>query len=250
MKRMIYFLFALTLMFACESKVPNKIYTEYDGVSLPQNENNRGIMNKMLNLIEWQDGKFSDQELLGALSIKQIKFDAVFFVYDFRGEQKTWCEECELDGARNPDNLLADDNGQLFLAKSFYVMSDPSIFEEGGIGNYLSQQGYGMWYLTHAWSYDSTTNVLTTTNVSSGESYKAEVLYFDGVGLILKGKILGCTSSNNGNGELYLCEFDGDHESFFERKTTGEEYFNIWDSHCKAEGIENEYSLPFFIDVD
>ena len=33
----------------------------------------------------------------------------------------------------------------------------------------------------------------------------------------------------------------GKHESFFERRTSREEYFGIWQTHCEEEGIWNEF---------
>lgn len=239
MKRKLSFLFLLPLLFAaCEKEIPDKTYTKYDGVALPQSDWSRAIMNKMLNLIEWQDGKFSDTELLGALSTKQIKYGAWYFVDEFLGET-FWCNPNEMDGFGNPDNMLADDDGVLYIASHLYRMSNPGWYEEGGVAHYLSQQGYDGWYTSGRWSYDSNSNTLHT-GVGTG-ACEAEVLYFDGQTLILKGSVVGMNVRSEIPYNLYLFELTDEHESFFERRTSREEYFGIWQTHCEEEGIRNEF---------
>ncbi|MBR3932145.1 MAG: hypothetical protein IKJ46_06205 [Tidjanibacter sp.] len=245
MKRKLCFLFVLPLLFAaCEKEIPDKTYTEYDGVALPQMEWSRAIMNKMLNLIEQQDGKFSDKDLLDALSTKEIKYGALYYVDEFRGE-KFWANPNEMDGYGSPDNMLADDDGVLYIASHLYAFSNPDWYKEGEIAYYLSQQGYDGWYTTGRWSYDSKSNTLhTEAGTGAGE---AEVLYFDGQTLILKGTIVGMTIRRHiYDNHLYLFELTGKHDSFFERRTSGEEYYNIWDTYCKANGVENEFNSFFF----
>ncbi len=246
MKRKLCFLFVLPLLFAaCEKEIPDKTYTEYDGVALPQVEWSRAIMNKMLNLIEQQGGKFSDKDLLDALSTKQIKYGAWYFVDEFLGET-FWCNPNEMEGFGNPDNMLADDDGVLYIASYLYAFSNPDWYKEGEIAHYLSQQGYDGWYTTQHWTYDSNSNVFATVGNSDAETYAAKVIYYDGATLILKGKIVGLTIGAEQYDNLYLFELTGKHDSFFERRTSGEEYYNIWDTYCKANGVENEFNSFFF----
>ncbi|MBQ5670056.1 MAG: hypothetical protein IIV29_05125 [Tidjanibacter sp.] len=246
MKRKLCFLFVLPLLFtACEKEIPDKTYTEYDGVALPQVEWSRAIMNKMLNLIEQQGGKFSDKDLLDALSTKEIKYGALYYVYEFLGEQ-CWANPNEMDGYGSPDNMLADDDGVLYIASHLYAFSNPDWYKEGEIAHYLSQQGYDGWYTTQHWTYDSNLNVFATVGNSDAETYAAKVIYYDGATLILKGKIVGLTIGAEQYDNLYLFELTGKHDSFFERRTSGEEYYNIWDTYCKANGVENEFNSFFF----
>ena len=68
-------------------------------------------MNKMLNLIEQQGGKFSDKDLLDALAIKQIKYGALNYVDDFDAESCVGRNVGERDGYKTPGNMLADGGG-------------------------------------------------------------------------------------------------------------------------------------------
>lgn len=68
-------------------------------------------MNKMLNLIEQQVGKFGDKDILDALSIKQIKYGALYYVDDFDAESCVGRNVGERDGYKTPGNMLADGGG-------------------------------------------------------------------------------------------------------------------------------------------
>lgn len=241
MKRKLCFLFVLPLLFAaCEKEIPDKTYTEYDGVVLPERQLSRDIMNDMLNLIEQQDGRFSDKDLLDALSTKQIKYGAIYCVDDSDTEARVWRNVGEKDGYKTPGNMLADDGGVLLASHKLDVTYN--YWFEGHIAHYLAQQGYDGWYSTHRWSYNADTNVFATVVNGKEEIYEAEVMYFDEHTLILKGTIVGMTISwRVYDNHLYLFELTGKHESFFERRTSREEYFGIWQAHCEEEGIWNEF---------
>ena len=245
MKRKLCFLFVLPLLFtACEKENPDKIYTEYDGVVLPERQSSRDIMNDMLNLIEQQDGRFSDKDLLDALSTKQIRSSALYFVYDVGGESESWQNAHEMPGYVPKGNMLADDGGVLLASQKLGVTDN--YWYEGHIAHYLAQQGYDGWYSTHRWSYNADTNVFATVVNGKEKVYEAEVMYFDENTLILKGKIGGVEVGVEQYDNLYLFELTDKHDSFFERRTSGEEYYNIWDTYCKANGVENEFDLQLF----
>ena len=74
-------------------------------------------------------------------------------------------------------------------------------------------------------------------------------MYFDENTLILKGKIGGMEVGVEQYDNLYLFELTDKHDSFFERRTSGEEYYHVWDTHCKTEGIENEFDLDYFTTI-
>ena len=245
MKRKLCLLFILPLLFAaCEKEIPDKTYTEYDGVVLPERQLSRDIMNDMLNLIEQQDGRFSDKDLLDALSTKQIRSSALYFVYDVGEESETWLNANERPGYVPKGNMLADDGGVLLASHKLDVTYN--YWFEGHIAHYLAQQGYDGWYSTHRWSYNADTNVFATVVNGKEKVYEAEVMYFDENTLILKGKIGGMDVGVEQYDNLYLFELTDKHDSFFERRTSGEEYYNIWDTYCKANGVENEFNILFF----
>ena len=204
-------------------------------------------MDNVLNLIESQAGKFSDKDLLGALSTKQIKYGALYFVYDVGGKSESWLNANELIGYVPVGNMLADDGGVLLFSRKMDVTYN--YWFEGHIAHYLAEQGYDGWYSTQRWSYDADTNVFATAVNGKEEIYEAEVMYFDENTLILKGKICGGDVGTEQYDNLYLFELTGNHDSFFERRTSGEEYYNIWDTHCEAEGVENEFNLSYFTTI-
>lgn len=236
----------VSLLFcACEvANVSDKVHTEYDGVGLSQEVQNIGTMNEMLNIIELQGGKFSDKDLLDALSTKQIKYGAIYYVDDSDTEACVWRNVGEKDGYKTPGNMLADDGGVLLASHKLDVTYN--YWFEGHIAHYLAERGYDSWYSTHCWSYDAATNVFATVVNGKEKVYEAEVLYFDGKAMILKGKIGGMDVGTEQYDNLYLFELTGKHDSFFERRTSGEEYYNIWDTYCKANGVENEFNSFFF----
>ena len=239
-----YFLVTMFFVLLMSCGVPDKNHVAYDGVVLPERQLSRDIMNDMLNLIEQQDGKFSDKDLLDALSTKQIKYGAIYYVDDSDTEACVWRNVGEKDGYKTPGNMLADDGGVLLASHKLAVTYN--YWFEGHIAHYLAQQGYDGWYSTHRWSYNADTNVFATVVNGKEKVYEAEVMYFDENTLILKGKIGGMDVGTEQYDNLYLFELTDKHDSFFERRTSGEEYYNIWDTYCKANGVENEFNILFF----
>ena len=239
-----YFLVTMFFVLLMSCGVPDKNHVAYDGVVLPERQLSRDIMNDMLNLIEQQDGRFSDKDLLDALSTKQIKYGAIYYVDDSDTEACVWRNVGEKDGYKTPGNMLADDGGVVLASHKLDVTYND--WFEGHIAHYLAQQGYDGWYSTHRWSYNAATNVFATVVNGKEEIYEAEVMYFDENTLILKGKIGGMDVGTEQYDNLYLFELTGKHDSFFERRTSGEEYYNIWDTYCKANGVENEFNILFF----
>ena len=179
-------IFAVVALFAVACQNENTLDGVLQGFENPVVEQTHNEFN---NLIAEQNGKFSDEEFINALTksvLTYSKDDVLFYFDDGSVGDSVICE-----GSWTTNKFLFFDNGEYWACYDAFYMAAIDDFKPMD-GAFRSE-----------WSYDAETNVLTVFNHDwcAGQfgkvECKSEVLYFDGKQFIVKGKFYPSDSSEN-----------------------------------------------------
>lgn len=230
----------------CDTVDNGGMREEYQGVVLPQSENGAKEMNNLLNLAESQNGPIDDALFVKAL-VENVFVCTDRYMLGEKGSKKEWQWALEYVGGRITGAVMMDGD------KFYTIHDDNTEANPAGLefAAYMRTLGYNGWYNTNEWSYDADTNTLVTKY--DGQMFTAKVLYLGMGKVVLEGHVVGvATLAGNvpkyGN-ELYLFEFRSVREEFLNKRASAEEYFNAWDAHCKADGVENKFALSYFTKI-
>lgn len=248
MKRIIFMSMAVMLtLTACDAISDDGIIGEYQGVTLPELENGGEEMNALLDLAESQNGPIDDALFVQALKESVFVCTDRYMLYE-KDQKREWRWAFNYVGGRVTGAVMMEDD------KVYTIHDDNTNANPAGLefASYMRTLGYDGWYNTNEWSYDANTNTLITKY--DGQMLAAKVLYFGMGKVVVEGHVLGVATlignTPRFSNELCLFEFKPVREEFLKGKASAEEYYNLWDAHCKENGVENKFSLRTFTNIN
>lgn len=224
---------------ACDDLVDMGVREEYQGALLPDTKEATDNFNHLLDLAESQNGPIDGELFLRMLAENVFVCTDVFSLREDRDGKKQWMWSKEWLGGLILGSVMME--GDLFYSIRHDYFGPESDFME--VCSYMRSLGYYGWHVSSTWSYDAETNTLKTWH---GELMKtAKVIYFGMGKAVLEGGVAGLYGPNFAK-ELYLFEFRDTRDEFLNGIISAEEYYNKWQAHCDAEGIENTFPLEYF----
>lgn len=157
-------------------------YNEYEGAKMPEKGAGYEEMIELLNMVDSFEGKVDDYWTEKFLKEKLIPIQTIYTQRTNDAGELQW-QKRDFDYIRT---IMCNDAGDGYISYN-------TRHEEGDMEKWMQEQGYYGWYENLSWSYDTSTNTLTTT---LGElTCKAEIVFSNNWDIVLRGHVAGITET-------------------------------------------------------
>lgn len=157
-------------------------YNEYEGAKMPEKGAGYEEMIEVLNMVDSFEGKVDDYWTEKFLKEKLIPIQTIYTQRANDAGELQW-QKRDLDYIYT---IMCNDAGDGYISYN-------TRYEEGDMEKWMQEQGYYGWYENLSWSYDTSTNTLTTT---LGElTCKAEIVFSNSWDIVLRGHVAGITET-------------------------------------------------------